>query len=145
MFTAGRKANASRALKTETSTTGIAAPPVQERRNSHRSSRNSNVSETTNSRGMNQAQITAEQLGLEQEENIDINANINTDHDSESEGRQLSEESDQDDPPEEETLEKLVAKANASRINSGREIQLQKGLAILYAQGDNLTHDCEEI
>jgi hypothetical protein len=49
-----------------------------------------------------------------------------------------------DDSSEEETLEKFVAKAKTSRINSGREIQLQKGLAILYAQGDNLPHNCED-
>jgi hypothetical protein len=46
---------------------------------------------------------------------------------------------------EEETLEELVAKAKTSLINSGGGIQLQKGLAILYVQGDNLTHNCEEI
>jgi hypothetical protein len=107
--------------------------PAENRRNSKRLSGDSNIYETTNSRGINQAQITAEQLRFQEEEaerNKDPNANKDTDYNDyeQSEGTQSEDNNTLDDSSEEETLEELVAKDKTSRINSGREIQLQKGL-----------------
>jgi hypothetical protein len=106
---------ASRVAKTKTSAKGVA--PAENRRNSNSLPGESNVYETTNSRGMNQAQITAEK-------NKHPNANKDTDHsdDEQSEGTQSKNDNPSDDSSEEETLEELVAKAKTSRINSGREI-----------------------
>jgi hypothetical protein len=54
MLQAAKKVTASRVAKTKTSAAkGVA--PAENRRNSKRLSGNSNVYETTNSRGMNQA------------------------------------------------------------------------------------------
>jgi hypothetical protein len=145
MLQAAKKVTASRLAKMKTSAAkGVA--PAENRRNSKRLSGDSNVYETTNSRGMNQAQITAEQLRFQEEEeaekNKDPNANKDTDHniDEQSEGTQSEDDNPSDNSSEEETLEELFAKAKTSRRNS-----TLRGLAILYAQGDNLTLDCEEI
>ena len=134
MLSIARKVKASGVTKTKTPAARVVAPN-ENRRNSTRLSGNSSVSETTNSRGMNQAQITAERLqfaAIEQaERNIDKNADKNTDRDDEqSEGTQSEEDNhddERDDSSEEKTPEEIVAKTNASRINSRREIQLQKG------------------
>jgi hypothetical protein len=74
MLSIARKVKASGVTKTKTPAARVVAPN-ENRRNSTRLSGNSSVSETTNSRGMNQAQITAERLqfaAIEQaERNID--------------------------------------------------------------------------
>jgi hypothetical protein len=134
MLQAARKVTASRVSKTKTSSAKVVAP-TENRRHSKRLSRISNSYETTNSRGMNQAQITAERLRFADEEAERIKepyANKDTDRDDEQpEGTQSADDNPSDDSSEEETLEELVAKAKSLRINFGREIQLQNSLAIL--------------